>query len=396
MHKIKFKVLMCFGDNSMVESDALNSLFESLKNYYEVSSADSKRDISNDIINKSDSILSHDDVELSSLLTLFKINNSIRLTSHNDEDVLFGDLEEKLSSPADIRFLILLLVSSIAGDIYALSVCKDYVSNMLKQEKQASKTLVDLSLRYIVRWGQIEKVCKCFGKATLRDELLDTSNYFSYLISEYYGLTLPEIDRDDVVDLYTARYFAESMGERIVIKHIVQAKEAFKNGMISKDRFEKSLKKFEEGPKKNVSSDLLRLYREKRSSFNIDVSGPLAENIQDIQYEQKRYSHLDSRQQLEYQHAFSSEPVEEFINKYHQIRLNDLLVHLVSNYKYLNLGEISLEIKLLIQFSHDPEQLYSEFDYFLNYVLNLSKSNQESLMSLLSNLDDYAKEDTIK
>jgi len=193
-------------------------------------------------------------------------------------------------------------------------------------------------------------------------------------------------------------YFNTQFGTRLVINHPEKARNAYRLGIISRVRYEKSMSSFSIKPseKQRVIQEIEEFIAEvgfitelSKSNYSDEARNP--QIVNPPSYYQKRFEHLDEPQKWEYLKAFSREGTGRLVLKYLSIRMQEIMLGLIQNYDSMDLSLLEKENAFFCRkYNEGFEEFegYAIVSEFLNYLKALDDEGRCERMCILRELDD--------
>ncbi len=179
---------------------------------------------------------------------------------------------------------------------------------------------------------------------------------------------------------------------KIIINHFVQAKHAYRLGIIDKKKYDKLIEKFNgKNEIENNTEKKLNEYAGNKGFiddlgiYEISNGVPTKKLIPEPDYYHDRFNHLTKNQKIEYIIAFKPPIKLGLIKKYKEIRKTSYLLSLMKNYDKFPAKKILEECKLLAEVLNDKSFLLIIDAY--NFLSSLDSKERNKKLEYLNEMD---------
>ncbi len=179
---------------------------------------------------------------------------------------------------------------------------------------------------------------------------------------------------------------------RIIIRHTVQAQNAFRLNIIDKKKFDKLTKKYQDKKEiEHTAEDKLNEYILKHN-FIIDLGiyeipngSPSKEYVPGLDTFYDRFEYLTMDQKIEYVNMFTHPVKLVLIRKYKKIRKISYLLSLIQNYNEFHSKEVIRECEILADILNDKSFLLIIEAH--NYLMSIDSNERNKKLKLLNEMD---------
>lgn len=286
-----------------------------------------------------------------------------------------------LTSFQELIFSAHLLLAVCYADFFAADKA---LYNLEKAYSMALKETGNYIGKFSLMLAQdgITKICKVLCAFKMKEEHIVASSMTRYIYKRmpadmFNNLAVPFISYDEEA--------------KIVIKHIEQARNAFRLGKIDSGRYEKALKKFEdiisEGDSKLETvkkfASVTGFYRDSKLSAAVSnakiVSAP--------SYYLTRFCHLEDDQKWEYLNCFHELEFKYFF-KYYRIRTQELLYKMILSFDDFNDDKILKELGFFSSNLSAECPEYKLVEELFIYFSSCSNDERHKKLQVLASMDD--------